>query len=132
MQAASAGLAPASIVQPLTQKVMADKNIDITHQFPKDLSSVDIANFDVIVNMSGNRLPQQLSVPVREWKIADPIGETEDFYVSVRDQIENEVMRLILELRKDERDTRPSSDERPSVSRRLRMGGPRKIEAPQR
>jgi protein-tyrosine-phosphatase len=113
MDAASAGLAPAAIVQPLTQKVMADKNIDITAQFPKDLSALNLAAFDLIVNMSGNKLPPAISTPVRTWNVVDPIGAPEELYVRVRDQIENEVMRLILELRREAR-----TYHRPSKRRR--------------
>ena len=37
---------------------------------------------------------------VTEWKVRDPIGGTADEYRAVRDQIENLVMKLILELRR--------------------------------
>ena len=99
----SAGFAPANIVQPLTKKVMEAKNINIDDQFPKDLDQVGIAQFDLIVNMSGNKLPDRIPVEVREWTIVDPIGQSEETYVQVRDELENQVMRLILDLRRDAR-----------------------------
>ena len=103
LEPSSAGFAPANIVQPLTKKVMEAKNINIDDQFPKDLDQVGVAQFDLIVNMSGNRLPGRVSVEVREWPIEDPIGQSEDIYVKVRDELENQVMRLILDLRRDAR-----------------------------
>jgi protein-tyrosine-phosphatase len=103
LEPSSAGFAPANIVQPLTKKVMEAKNINIDDQFPKDLDQVGVAQFDLIVNMSGNRLPGRISVEVREWPIKDPIGQSEDIYVKVRDELENQVMRLILDLRRDAR-----------------------------
>jgi len=103
LEPSSAGIAPANIVQPLTKKVMEAKNINIDDQFPKDLDQVGVAQFDLIVNMSGNRLPGRTSVEVREWPIEDPIGQSEDIYVKVRDELENQVMRLILDLRRDAR-----------------------------
>ena len=103
MVPASAGLTPASIVQPLTKEVMLAKNIRIDEQYPKDLSSVHPTAFDLIVNMSGTKLPTKLPMEVREWPVEDPIGCTEDVYLKVRDQIERLVMDLILELRFEDR-----------------------------
>ncbi|MDQ2777446.1 MAG: arsenate reductase ArsC [Acidobacteriota bacterium] len=97
----SAGLAPASIVQTMTKKVMEAKNINIDDQYPKNLDSVPLRDFDLIINMSGNPMPTRLTIEVREWKIEDPIGRPEELYVKVRDQIEMQVMQLILEVRRD-------------------------------
>jgi arsenate reductase (thioredoxin) len=103
LEPSSAGFAPANIVQPLTKKVMEAKNINIDDQFPKDLDQVGVAQFDLIVNMSGNKLPERMPVEVRDWNVEDPIGQSEEVYVQVRDQLENQVMRLILDLRRDAR-----------------------------
>lgn len=103
IKAGSAGLSPADIVQPLTKKVMADKNINIDDQFPKDLASSGVSGYDLLINMSGVKLPGRIPIEVRDWKVDDPIGRTEDVYVRVRDEIEGLVMRLILELRRQEK-----------------------------
>jgi arsenate reductase len=96
--ALSAGLAPAMAVAPLTHKVMLEKNIDIGNVFPKDLESM-LARTDLIINMSGFDLPVKTTVPVERWEIRDPIGESEEIYREVRDQIEQRVMQLILTMR---------------------------------
>lgn len=106
MEASSAGLAPAGIVQPLTKKVMEAKNIRLEGQFPKDLAAVDTTRVDLIVNMSGTRFPGRLSARMRNWKVDDPIGCSEDTYTAVRDEIEILVMRLILEFRRDAQKSR--------------------------
>jgi protein-tyrosine-phosphatase len=103
MQCDSAGLSPAPIVQPLTKKVMEDKNVNIDGQFPKDLSSAEPSRFDLLINMSGVKLPARIPIEVRDWKVEDPIGRSEECYVTVRNQIEQLVMQLILELRRDQR-----------------------------
>ncbi|MBV9405774.1 MAG: arsenate reductase ArsC [Acidobacteriaceae bacterium] len=103
MEPLSAGLSPASIVQPLTKTVMEEKNINLEGQFPKSLDQVDVSTCDLIVNMSGVKLPTRLPIEVREWRVEDPIGRDEETYLAVRDQIEMAVMRLILDLRKDVR-----------------------------
>ena len=96
----SAGLAPASIVQPLTRQVLTEKNIASEGQFPKGLESVAADSFDVVVNISGEPLPSR---PVAqrsiEWRVRDPIGQSESLYRSVAAEIEALVMRLILEMR---------------------------------
>lgn len=103
MEVASAGLAPAPIVQLLTKKVMAEKGIDIEEHFPKDLGNVGVSNYDLLINMSGVKLPGRIPIEVRDWKIQDPIGQSEEFYREVQEQIEDLVMRLILELRREAR-----------------------------
>ena len=112
MQAASAGLFPAPIIQPLTKKVMEEKNIRLDDQHPKGLDAVDPASFDLIVNMSGHKLPVKGPMEIMDWKVQDPIGEPEEVYVSVRDQIEMGVMRLILEFR---RRANPAPERMPTV-----------------
>jgi arsenate reductase len=100
LEPASAGLAPAVGVAEPTRKVMLEKNIDISEQFPKGLDEVDLPRFDLVVNMSGYPLAGPLSATLREWSVRDPIGEKEQVYRQVADQIEGLVMQLILELRR--------------------------------
>jgi arsenate reductase len=102
MEAHSAGFFPANIVSPLTIKSMAEKNIGMGHSFPKPIESVfaSAAPFDAIVNMSGERLPAGVTAAkVEEWTVRDPIGENEEVFRSVANQIEQLVMRLILQMR---------------------------------
>jgi arsenate reductase len=102
MAVQSAGLSPAVIVAPLTRTVLAERNIRIDGQFPKSLEMVLTEPFDIIVNMSGIKLAAAYSSAAAltiEWPVPDPIGEKEEVYRSVAEQIEGWVMRLILELR---------------------------------
>ncbi len=114
MDVQSAGLAPAPIVQPLTRKVMAEKNIVIDDQFPKDFSMLNQSDFDLVINMSGAKLSERPGLEIRDWKVDDPIGQPEDLYVRVRDQIEMGVMQLILEFRREVRKSQPPARRRPS------------------
>src|SRR6267143_4877245 len=63
--AQSAGLAPAVSVAPLTRAVMLEKNIDIGDAFPKGLDFAMRQGVDLIVNMSGRKLPPQSAVEVQ-------------------------------------------------------------------
>jgi arsenate reductase len=94
----SCGLAPIHRIDPLSIKVMQDRNIDISNAFPKGPDVVNAQSFDLIVNMSGQRLPS-LNAPIEEWKIPDPIGQDEEAFRKTADLLEQQVMRLVLQLR---------------------------------
>jgi arsenate reductase len=94
----SAGLAPALAVAPLTHHVMLEKNIDLGDCYPKELEHVEGA-IDLIINMSGYALPRNTSGQVEVWDIHDPIGESEETFRQVRDEIEQRVQELIERLR---------------------------------
>ena len=101
LEASSAGLAPAAVVQPMTRQVMRARNISLDGQFPMDLQIMDLKRFDLIVNLSGCELPFTPPCPVVEWAVRDPIGARESVYEQARDEIESRVIRLVLELRRE-------------------------------
>ena len=70
---ASAGLAPAPGVAQDTVRTMDEKNIDLRNQSPKSFYAADLAEFDLIVNMSGFELPHGLTTPARHWDVQRPI-----------------------------------------------------------
>ena len=96
----SAGLAPAIAVVPMSHQVMLEKNIDLGDCYPKEFELLE-GDFDLIVNMSGHELPAhvRLDAPVEVWDVPDPIGESEEVFRGVRDQIESRVRELIEKLR---------------------------------
>lgn len=101
LEAASAGLAPAMVVQPQTRKVMRDKSIPLDdEQFPLDLGMMDLSRFDLIVNLSGEKLAFPTPCPVVDWAVRDPIGKGERVYQQVCDEIETLVTRLVADLRR--------------------------------
>jgi arsenate reductase (thioredoxin) len=96
--ASSAGVNPASIISPLTRQVLLEKKIPINDQFPKGMEMAMREPFDIVVNMSG--LPMTLRAEhVVTWKVQDPIGYDATMFRTVAAQVEELVMRLILELR---------------------------------
>jgi arsenate reductase len=96
--AQSAGLAPALAVAPLTHYVMLEKNIDLGDCYPKELERME-GDFDLTINMSGYDLPAHSSGQVEVWEVCDPIGESEEVFRQVRDEIEQRVLKLIERLR---------------------------------
>jgi arsenate reductase len=103
MEPHSAGFFPANIVSSLTMQTMAEKNIGMDLAFPKPIEAALAAGpFDAIVNMSGEKLPTGLTAPQsEEWKVRDPIGESADVFRTVANQIEQLVMRMILQMRQE-------------------------------
>jgi protein-tyrosine-phosphatase len=95
----SAGLAPAAFIAPLTRKVMREKNIELGDVLPKAITPELLAGCNLIVNMSGYKVPFPPGMAVEEWKVRDPIGESEQVFQQVANEIEHLVMRLILKLR---------------------------------
>ena len=98
LEAQSAGLAPAIALAPLTHAVMLEKDIDLGDFYPKEMGQIQ-GSVDLIVNMSGYELQLKNSAPVEAWDVLDPIGEPEEVFREVRDEIEQRVLGLIETLR---------------------------------
>jgi len=99
---ASAGLTPAYDLPAETVNAMKEKNIDLTGQFPKSFRQLKRAQFDLVINMSGFSFPWEKGVPTEEWPVPDPISMDYEEHCQVRDQIESLVMKLILDLRREQ------------------------------
>lgn len=98
LNAESAGLAPALAVVPLTHHVMFEKEIYLSNCYPKPFEELE-GDFDLIVNMSGYEIEAPEGTQVEVWEVRDPIGESEQVFREVRDEIEQRVLELIARLR---------------------------------
>jgi arsenate reductase (thioredoxin) len=98
--AESAGLAPAGMVVEETIRAMAQRRVDVSNQYSKAFRLDEANECDIVVNMSGLRMPEGVLAPVLEWDVRDPIGQTDEVYAKVRDQIETLVTDLIWKLRR--------------------------------
>ena len=103
IKALSAGTHPASIVQPETIAIMAEKSVSLEDQYPKNLRSISGADVDLVVNMSG--YPVMPHLPDLKggnliWTVTDPIGQSFEVYQSVRDRIEALVDELAENLKR--------------------------------
>ena len=104
----SAGLAPAQQVPDDTLRAMDEKNLTLDGQFPKGMADFAQEKFDFVINMSGFSAPYVAGAIVREWTVPDPVGMNYENHCKVRDQIEDLVMKFILELRRQEKTPRGS------------------------
>lgn len=100
LTAKSAGLSPIPQVAPDTVRSMQELGIDISKHVPQYYDPLEAMQYDVVVNMSGFNLPGPRPRQVIEWNVKDPYMCPLDVYRTTRTDLEQRIMRLILELRK--------------------------------
>ncbi len=100
LKAASAGLAPLQKIPPITVAAMEEINIDISRHVPRRYDPFEAVEYDLVVNIAGFKLPGPGAKETLEWVVPDPYGAQIDAYRIVRDELEQRVMRLILDLRR--------------------------------
>ena len=100
LTATSAGLAPAQGVPQNTVRAMSEMDIDVSNHVPRLYNPIDAFNYDIVVNMSGYKLPGLTPKDVVEWEVNDPYGFPMETYRMARNDLEQRVMRMILDLRR--------------------------------
>ncbi|MDH3502166.1 MAG: arsenate reductase ArsC [Nitrosopumilus sp.] len=98
----SAGTEPKSQLNPIVVDVMKEIGIDITKQKPKELTKDMIAQ-SIIVNMGcmdRNSCPALFVKDVIDWNISDPKDKEIAQVREIRDQIKNQVLKLVKKLEK--------------------------------
>ena len=99
-RASSAGLSPVLSIVPETVAAMMDKNVDVSQHVPRPYDPRETSFTDIVVNMAGFRLPGPAPKELIEWDVKDPFGASMTVYRAVRDDLEQRVMKLILDLRR--------------------------------
>lgn len=105
LHAESFGLAPVPHVPTQGVLAMAEKNIDMSRHVSRRYSPQEGAKADIVVNMSDYPLPGAQPNEVIVWKVVDPYGKQLAAFQQTRDYIEQQVMSLILNLRRQSRGT---------------------------
>jgi arsenate reductase len=98
--ASSAGIKPASRVDPTVVKVMLEAGIDIRDKKPKLLTFEMIEAADRVVTMGcgAEKVCPASFVPTEDWELTDPKGKPVAQVRQIRDEIKNRVEKLIEEL----------------------------------
>jgi protein-tyrosine-phosphatase len=97
--ARSAGLLPSESVSKSSGRVMLERNVPIGTRAPRLVSYYDLAEFDLVVNMTGRPLTFADAGAVVEWEVADPARMPLSSHRAVRDRIEALVSNLVANLR---------------------------------
>jgi len=95
----SAGSAPAEEINPAVRAVMAELGIDLTHEFPKKLTTDAVRAADVVITMGcGDTCPVFPGKRYLDWDLPDPAGRGIDDVRPLRDEIDARVRALLAEL----------------------------------
>jgi protein-tyrosine-phosphatase len=98
--ATSSGLSPVQTILPETVEIMREINIDISGHVPTWYQPLTASQYDLVVNISGMRLPGKAPNALMDWPVEDPFRKSKEIYEKVRGELEHRVMQLILYLRK--------------------------------
>jgi arsenate reductase (thioredoxin) len=95
----SAGSAPAGEVNPAVVEVMREVDVDVSHEFPKALSTGAVESSDVVITMGcGDACPVFPGKRYLDWDLPDPSGLPVDAIRPIRDEIDARVRALLSEL----------------------------------
>ncbi len=95
----SAGSEPADQVNPAVRQVMHEIGIDLSHEFPKKLTTGAIQAADVVITMGcGDACPIYPGKRYLDWELTDPAGKTAEQIRPIRENIDQRVRALLTEL----------------------------------
>jgi protein-tyrosine-phosphatase len=95
----SAGSQPASQLNPAVVQAMAELGLDISHEFPKPLTSGQVQAADIVITMGcGDACPIYPGQRYLDWDLPDPAGLDIEAVRPIRDEITQRVSDLLAEL----------------------------------
>ncbi len=95
----SGGSQPSSTINPAAVEAMAERGIDISHEYPKPWTDEVVRAADVVVTMGcGDACPIFPGRRYEEWELPDPAGLDVAAVRPIRDEIENRVRTLLRQL----------------------------------
>ena len=96
----SGGSEPGNEVNPAAVEAMAERGIDISHEYPKPWTDEIVQAADVVVTMGcGDACPIFPGRRYEEWILDDPAGMGVEGVRPIRDEIERRVRQLLNELK---------------------------------
>ena len=97
--ALSGGSQPGPTVNPVAVEAMAEIGIDIAREYPKPWTEEAVRAADVVVTMGcGDACPFYPGKRYEDWVLDDPHGQGIDAVRPIRDEIEQRVRKLLVEL----------------------------------
>jgi arsenate reductase len=95
----SAGSEPADTLNPSVVAAMAEVGLDISHEYPKPLTTEAGQTADVIVTMGcGDACPVYPGKRYLDWQLPDPAGQPIEVVRAIRDAIDQRVVQLFDDL----------------------------------
>ena len=96
----SAGSKPAGQINPVVVAAMKERNIDLSHNQPKEVSRFINLKIDYAVTMGcGDTCPFIPGAKIINWSLTDPKGLPLEKVRPIRDEIEQKVRALLQEIK---------------------------------
>lgn len=95
----SGGSEPGDEVNPVAVQAMAERNIDISREFPKPWTDETVRAADVVITMGcGDACPVFPGKRYEDWALEDPAGQGLESVRAIREDIKARVQQLVAEL----------------------------------
>jgi protein-tyrosine-phosphatase len=95
----SAGSHPAAQLNPAVVQAMAEIGLDLSHEYPKPLTTDKVQAADVVITMGcGDACPIYPGKRYEDWDLPDPAGLDLADVRPIRDEIGRRVRQLLAEL----------------------------------
>ncbi len=95
----SAGSQPADQLNPAVVQAMAEIGLDLSHEYPKPLTTGKVQAADVVITMGcGDACPIYPGKRYLDWDLPDPAGLSVEQVRPIRDDISYRVEQLLAEL----------------------------------
>jgi arsenate reductase (thioredoxin) len=95
----SAGSTPADEINPAVLAVMNEIGLDLSKELPKPLTTEAVEGADVVISMGcGDACPVFPGKRYLDWELPDPAGKPLGEVRPIRDDIEQRVLGLMVEL----------------------------------
>lgn len=99
----SAGSAPGDEVNPSIAKILTERGLDVSKEFPKPLTDEAARAADIIITMGcGDACPVYPGKRYIDWELPDPAGKGVEEVRPIVDEIEQRVLGLLAELERRE------------------------------
>jgi arsenate reductase len=104
----SAGSAPAEEINPAVVAALTEVGVDMTREFPKPLTDEVVRASDVVVLMGcGDACPVYPGKRYLDWDLPDPAGLPIGQVRPIRDEIDDRVRQLLVELTSPQETIKP-------------------------
>lgn len=95
----SAGSDPAEEINPAVARVLAERGLDVSKEFPKRLTDEAAGSADIIITMGcGDSCPVFPGKRYLDWDMEDPVGKSTEEVRPIVGEIERKVLDLLDEL----------------------------------
>ena len=99
----SAGSTPAEEINPNAVIALEELGVDMGEEFPKPLTDEVVRAADVVITMGcGDACPIYPGKRYEDWELDDPAGQDLETVRRIRDELDQRVQKLIVELAPDD------------------------------